>query len=50
MMSKVFFTSDLHFGHTNVITFDKRPFSTVEEMDEELIKRWNKKVGKGDLV
>ena len=50
MMSKVFFTSDLHFGHTNVITFDKRPFSSVEEMDEELIKRWNKKVGKGDLV
>ena len=50
MMSKVFFTSDLHFGHTNVITLDKRPFSSVEEMDEELIKRWNKKVGKGDLV
>lgn len=50
MMSKVFFTSDLHFGHTNVITFDKRPFSSIEEMDAELIKRWNKKVGKGDLV
>ena len=50
MMSKVFFTSDLHFGHTNVITFDKRPFSSVEEMDKELIKRWNKKVEKGDLV
>ncbi len=47
---KVFFTSDLHFGHENVIGFDKRPFATVEEMDTELIRRWNAKVGKGDLV
>ncbi len=47
---KVFFTSDLHFGHANVIRFDNRPFETVEEMNEELIKRWNAKVGKGDLV
>lgn len=49
-MGKVFFTADLHFGHENVIKFDARPFKTVEEMDEELIRRWNTKVGKGDLV
>ena len=47
---RVFFTSDLHFGHANVIKFDDRPFKTVEEMDSELIKRWNSKVGKGDIV
>lgn len=47
---KVFFTSDLHFGHANVIRFDNRPFATVEEMDAELIRRWNDKVAKGDLV
>lgn len=47
---KVFFTSDLHFGHENVLRFDNRPFQTVEEMDAELIRRWNAKVGKGDLV
>lgn len=47
---KVFFTADLHFGHENVLRFDKRPFQTVAEMDEELIRRWNAKVGKGDLV
>ena len=49
-MGKVFFTADMHFGHENVIGFDTRPFETVEEMDEELIRRWNAKVGKGDLV
>ena len=47
---KIFFTSDLHFGHENVLRFDNRPFETVEEMDDELIKRWNDKVAKGDLV
>lgn len=36
---KVFFTADLHFGHENVLRFDKRPFQTVAEMDEELIRR-----------
>ena len=36
---KVLFTADMHFGHENVISFDKRPFETVEEMDKELIRR-----------
>lgn len=49
-MGKIFFTSDLHFGHERVLQFDRRPFATVEEMDAELIRRWNAKVGKGDLV
>ena len=47
---KVLFTGDLHLGHENVIKFDNRPFETVEEMDAELIRRWNNKVDKGDLV
>ena len=49
-MGKIFFTSDNHFGHERVIQFDGRPFSSVEEMDAEMIRRWNAKVGKGDLV
>ena len=49
-MNKVFFTADMHFGHENVIGFDGRPFASADEMDSELIKRWNNKVGKGDLV
>ena len=50
ILQKVFFTSDLHFGHENVLRFDNRPFASVEEMDAELVRRWNEKVGKGDLV
>lgn len=49
-MGKIYFTSDNHFGHERVIGFDNRPFASVEEMDAEMIRRWNAKVGKGDLV
>lgn len=49
-MRKIFFTSDLHIGHANVIRFDGRPFESVDEMDAELIRRWNAKVSRSDLV
>lgn len=46
----LFFTSDTHFGHENIINFCKRPFSSVEEMDQKLIENWNKVVGPNDYV
>ena len=46
----MWFTSDHHFGHKNIIEYCNRPFSSVEEMDEELIERWNSVVGMFDLV
>lgn len=49
-MSKVFYTSDLHFGHTNVIKFDGRPFKDVQEMEESLISNWNNVVSKQDIT
>lgn len=45
-----FYTSDLHFYHENIIKYSQRPFNTVKEMNETLIKNWNKKVGKNDDV
>lgn len=45
----IYFTSDLHFGHKNVIQW--RPqFATIEEMDEALIANWNETVHKDDTV
>ena len=49
-MAKVFFISDLHFGHKDVIAFDQRPFKDVEEMDAEMIRKLNAKVSHDDHV
>ena len=46
----VFFTSDTHFGHSNIIKFSHRPFSSIEEHDETLIENWNKVVPKKGIV
>jgi calcineurin-like phosphoesterase family protein len=44
------FTSDTHFSHANVIEFCGRPFANVEEMDREMVARWNARVQPGDTV
>jgi len=50
MTAKTFFTSDTHFHHANVIQFCKRPFGSVEQMNETLIQNWNSVVDDEDDV
>ena len=47
---KEFITSDLHFGHKNIIKYENRPYKDITEMDCDLIKQWNKQVNKEDVV
>lgn len=46
----IYFTSDLHFAHANIINLCGRPFESVEQMNEALIENWNKKVRNNDTV
>lgn len=46
----VFFTSDTHFYHINILKFCNRPFADVNEMNDVLIKNWNEVVGPNDIV
>ena len=50
MNIKIFFTSDHHFGHENILKFTDRGFKTVQDMEDEYIKRWNSNVKKTDTV
>ena len=46
----VYFASDFHIGHQNVIKFDSRPFEDLQDMHNKLIENWNSVVGENDLV
>jgi calcineurin-like phosphoesterase family protein len=56
-MPAVFLVSDTHFGHTGVCKFTRndgvtklRPWDNADEMDEEMVKRWNETVRPNDKV
>jgi calcineurin-like phosphoesterase family protein len=46
----IFFTSDQHFGHTNIIKHCRRPFESVQEMDEQMLEAINSNVSKSDTL
>lgn len=46
----IYFTSDTHFFHNNIIKACNRPFASVEEMNDGLIKNWNNTVSPKDTI
>jgi len=46
----IWFTSDTHFNHENIVKYSNRPFTDLGEMTEVLVKNWNEVVEKGDTV
>ena len=56
MGKNIFFISDTHFGHANMLNFTNysgermRPFNSIEELDELMIENWNKMVGPNDRI
>jgi calcineurin-like phosphoesterase family protein len=49
-MADIWFISDTHFCHENIIGFSGRPFLNVEEMNEAMIENWNKVVKPQDKI
>ena len=49
-MSKIFVTSDTHFGHDREFLWGPRGFANYRDHDEYIIKQWNSVVGPNDIV
>jgi calcineurin-like phosphoesterase family protein len=56
-MPSVFLVSDTHFGHAGVCKFTRddgvtklRPWTDPDEMDEEMVRRWNDRVRPNDKI
>ena len=56
-MPAVFLVSDTHFGHAGVCHFTRndgvtklRPWDNADDMDEEMVRRWNDRVRPNDKV
>jgi len=47
---KLWLSGDQHYGHRNIITYAKRPFTDIEEMNETLISNFNSVVSEKDVT
>lgn len=45
-----FYTSDSHYGHTNILRYCNRPYKNTHEMNRALIDNWNGVVKPEDTV
>lgn len=46
----IWYSADWHLGHKNIIKYANRPFQSVDEMNEELVRRWNERVSPTDTA
>ena len=46
----IYFTADTHFGHSNIINLNGRPFDNLEKMTHALIQNWNACVSQNDDI
>lgn len=47
---KIYFFSDTHFDHQNIIKYCKRPFHSTSEMNQTLVENWDKTVCDNDKI
>lgn len=47
---KIYFCSDIHYGHENVISFGDRPFSSVEEMNKSIADEFRRVLTPDDIL
>ena len=50
MKSKTWIVSDTHFGHDAIIKYQRNNYINSEEMNNEIIKKWNSVISKDDIV
>lgn len=46
----IFFSSDSHFSHANIIKYCNRPYKDIDEMNNALVDNWNSVVSVDDTV
>ena len=46
----IYFISDTHFNHNNIIKYCNRPFKSINEMNQTIINNWNKTVKADDEI
>lgn len=46
----IWFISDTHFGHEKIVPYCRQQFSSLAEMEDVIVARWNESVRPADLV
>lgn len=46
----IYFTSDTHFYHDNILKYEHRPFKDINDMNQQIITNWNIRVRSKDQI